>query len=61
LAASGIIPQASKFDEVTVETVRVPPAASDCSEIFLAYSPAPLWQNHTGDKEIRSQNLKPAS
>ena len=45
-------PQGVEFNDVAVRTVRAPSATLGCSQtshIFLAYSPAPLWQNQTGN------------
>jgi hypothetical protein len=51
-------PQGVKFDGVAVRTVRAPLATLGWSQKFLAYSAAHLWQNQTGNKEIRSRNPK---
>ena len=53
-------PQGVKFDDMSVETVRAPSAALGCSHMFLAHSPAPLWKNKTGNREVCSQDPKPA-
>jgi len=44
---------AKKFDDVIVKTVRALFVTLGCSQPFLAYSPAPLWEKDTGDKSIR--------
>jgi hypothetical protein len=51
-------PQGVKFDEVTVETVRAPSAALGYSYTILAYSPASLWQNQTGNEQTCFQTSK---
>ena len=43
---------AKKFDDVIVKTVRALFVTLGCSQPFLAYSPAPLWEKDTGDKSI---------
>jgi len=53
-------PQGIEFDEVAVVTVRALSAILGCSQLFLAYSPAPLCQNQTGKEEICSKNSKSA-
>jgi len=51
-------PQGIKFDEVTIETVCAPSAALGYSYTLLAYSPASLWQNQTGNEQTCSQTSK---
>jgi len=51
-------PQGIKFDAITVKTICTSLAILGCSQIFLAYSPAPLWQCQTGNEEICSEKLK---
>jgi hypothetical protein len=45
-----------RFKKIVVETVSAPSAISGFSHTFLAYSPAPLWQNQTGNEEIHPPN-----
>jgi len=51
-------PQGIKFDAITVKTICTSLAILGCSQIFLAYSPAPLWQCQTGNEEICSEKSK---
>lgn len=46
------------FDDTTVATVRALSATLGCSHIFVAYSPASLWNNETANEGIGSQNPK---
>ncbi len=51
-------PQGIKFDAITMKTICASLATLGCSQIFLAYSPAPLWQCQTGNEEICSEKSK---
>jgi len=44
---------APKFDKVVVKTVCAPSAMLGCSQLFLAYSPASLWEKDAGNKSIQ--------
>jgi hypothetical protein len=43
---------ANEFDKVTVKTVCALFAMLGCSQPFLAYSPAPLWEKDTSNESI---------
>jgi len=48
-----------EFHEEAVITVCAPFAPWGYSQIFLAYSPAPIWENKTGDGGTLSSSRNP--
>ena len=53
-------PDIKDFNEISlmVLTVCLPLVILDCSNIFLAYLPVPLWQSKASDREICWHNPK---